>query len=50
MIKADYLIDDHPKNLSSFSGEPVIYTSPHNVHETRFRRVNNWQEVAQMFL
>lgn len=50
IIKADYLIDDHPKNLSVFSGEAVIFTSPHNVNETRFRRVNNWQEVAQMFL
>ncbi len=50
IIRADYLIDDHPKNLSVFSGEPIIFTSPHNVHETRFRRVNNWQEVAAMFL
>ncbi len=50
IIKADYLIDDHPRNLAVFSGEPVIFTSPHNIHETRFRRVNNWQEVAGMFL
>ncbi|WKN33674.1 5'(3')-deoxyribonucleotidase [Porifericola rhodea] len=50
IIQADYLIDDHPKNLLTFSGEPVIFTSPHNVHETRFRRVNNWKEVGDMFL
>lgn len=50
IIKTDYLIDDHPKNLAAFSGEPIIYTSPHNVHETAYRRVNNWKEVANIFL
>lgn len=50
IIKTDYMIDDHPKNLATFTGEPIIFTSPHNVEETRYRRVNNWQEVAEMFL
>ena len=50
IIHADYLIDDHPKNLVNFSGEPVLFSSPHNANETRFPRVNNWQEVAEKFL
>jgi len=50
IVKADYMIDDHAKNLENFSGEPIIYSSPHNAFETRFPRVNNWQEVAERFL
>ncbi len=50
IIHADYLIDDHAKNLLPFSGEPIMYTSPHNMKDERFRRVNNWKEVADIFL
>ena len=50
IIHADYLIDDHPKNLINFSGEPLLFSSPHNANETRFTRLNNWQEVAEFFL
>lgn len=50
IIQADYLIDDHPKNLVTFSGEPIIFSSPHNMHEQRFRRVNNWKEVGELLL
>ncbi|MDF9794801.1 5'(3')-deoxyribonucleotidase [Catalinimonas alkaloidigena] len=50
IIQADYLIDDHPKNLLTFSSEPIIFTSPHNVDETRFLRANNWKEVGDIFL
>ncbi len=50
IIQADYLIDDHPKNLVNFSGESLLFSSPHNANETRFTRLNNWQEVAHYFL
>ncbi len=50
IIKADYMLDDHAKNLETFSGEAIIFSSPHNAYETRFPRVNNWQEVAERFL
>ncbi|MCU0449296.1 MAG: 5'(3')-deoxyribonucleotidase [Bernardetiaceae bacterium] len=50
MIQADYLIDDHEKNLAAFPGKPVVYTAPHNVHLTAYTRVNNWAEVAELFL
>jgi len=50
IIAADYLIDDNVRHLGNFRGEGIIYTAPHNVHEMRFRRVNNWEEVGTMFL
>ena len=32
MIKADYLIDDHEKNLVNFTeGTPVLFSAPHNM-------------------
>lgn len=50
IVQADFLVDDHAKNLVNFSGEPLLFSSPHNAYETRFTRLNNWQEVAQYFL
>jgi 5'(3')-deoxyribonucleotidase len=50
IVAADFLIDDNLRQLTSFRGEGIIYTAPHNVKETRFRRVNSWQEVRKMFL
>jgi 5'(3')-deoxyribonucleotidase len=50
IIAADYLIDDNVRHLGNFRGEGIIYTAPHNVHETRFRRVHTWQDVRAMFL
>lgn len=48
-MDADYLIDDHERNLLSFKGKGLLYTSSHNIHETRFTRVNNWEEVRTFF-
>jgi 5'(3')-deoxyribonucleotidase len=50
IISADFLIDDNLRQLTAFRGEGILYTAPHNVHETRFRRVNNWLDVKAMFL
>jgi 5'(3')-deoxyribonucleotidase len=49
IIRADYLIDDSPKNIKRFSGQGILFTAPHNIHETGFVRVNNWQEIRQYF-
>lgn len=45
----DFMIDDHLKNLDFFNGEKILFTSPHNQFITGYKRVNNWQEVAQLF-
>jgi 5'(3')-deoxyribonucleotidase len=50
IIDADYLIDDHAYQFDRFRGQGILYTACHNVEETRYPRVNNWREVAEMFL
>lgn len=50
IIHAHYLIDDHVRHFKRFSGQGILFTSPHNVYEEWAPRVNNWQEVAQLLL
>ncbi len=50
MIQADYLIDDHEKNLSTFSGTPLLFSAPHNLHITDYTRVSSWLDVKKMLL
>jgi 5'(3')-deoxyribonucleotidase len=49
ILRADYLIDDVPRNLLRFEGQGILYSAPHNVTATGFVRVNDWQQVAQYF-
>src|ERR1700721_666607 len=50
ILRADYLIDDNPRQLRRFKGEGILYSSPHNAGVTGYKRVNNWLEVEEMFL
>lgn len=50
IIHADYLIDDNIKHAKTFSGQFILFSSPHNMNETDYVRVNNWQEVRDYFL
>ena len=50
MIQADYLIDDHEKNLKSFLGTPLLFTAPHNLHIKEYQRVDTWGNVANLLL
>ena len=50
ILYGDYLIDDNPKQLRRFSGEGILYSSPHNAGVKGYRRVNDWLEVEAMFL
>lgn len=49
IIRADYMIDDHVKNLLTFQGTGLLFTASHNAFEERFTRVNNWEEVRSYF-
>ena len=49
ILRADYLIDDLPKNLLRFEGQGLLYSAPHNLAATGFVRVENWEEVAAYF-
>jgi 5'(3')-deoxyribonucleotidase len=48
-LRADYLIDDLPRNLLRFEGQGILYSAPHNLAATGFVRVHNWQDVAAYF-
>ncbi len=50
VLGAEYLIDDSPYQLVRFRGAPIIFTAPHNVHETRFRRVRDWPDAVSQLL
>lgn len=49
ILRADFLIDDQPRNLLRFEGQGLLYTAPHNLGTTEFVRVNNWREVDEYF-
>ncbi len=49
IIRADYMIDDHVFNLETFQGKGLLYTASHNIQETRYTRVNNWEEIRTFF-
>ncbi len=50
IVNADYLIDDAVHNLETFKGEGLLFSAPHNLNENRFRRVNGWREIRELFL
>jgi 5'-nucleotidase len=49
ILRADFLIDDLPRNLESFAGQGILFTAPHNLTATGFVRVNDWREAAAYF-
>jgi 5'-nucleotidase len=49
ILRADYLIDDLPRNLLRFEGQGLLFTAPHNLDASGFVRVDNWQQVAAYF-
>ena len=49
-IRADYLVDDSPRNLDLFAGTGILFHAHHNIHESRFPRMRNWEEVRSYFL
>jgi 5'-nucleotidase len=50
IIQTDIMIDDRTRNFSNFNGRKILYTSHHNVLETGYERVANWQEIAAKLL
>lgn len=50
IIRADFLIDDHARHFKHFQGQGILFTAPHNIHETGYVRLNNWLEVREYFL
>jgi 5'(3')-deoxyribonucleotidase len=50
ILRADYLIDDNPRQLQRFQGTGILYSSPHNAKVKGFKRVKDWLEVESLFL
>jgi 5'(3')-deoxyribonucleotidase len=48
ILRADYLIDDLPRNILLFQGTGILFSSPHNLNATGMLRANNWEEVRQI--
>lgn len=49
IIRADFLIDDNTRHFEGFEGQPLLFTSQHNIRETGYVRVNDWLEVRDYF-
>jgi len=47
VIDADVLIDDSPRHFARFKGRALLYSAPHNAHDTRYERVNSWRDVLE---
>lgn len=50
IIAADYLIDDNVYQLDRFHGEGILFTTPHNFYESKYKRVDDWPGVRKLFL
>ena len=50
ILRADYLIDDNPRQLELFQGTGILYDAPHNINVAGYTRVRNWLEIEQLFL
>ena len=49
IVHGDFMIDDKAKNLDTFQGIGLLFTSSPNLNERRYHRVNNWLEVRDYF-
>jgi 5'-nucleotidase len=54
IINADWMIDDHVKNLSMFAGRGILFDAHHNVfddaHQLGFVRAQDWDTVEKVLL
>jgi 5'(3')-deoxyribonucleotidase len=50
IINTNFLIDDHVKNLMTFSEKGLLFDAFHNVHESQFERLKHWKDVYRYFL
>ncbi len=49
VLKGDILIDDHDFNLSVFDGRAIMFSSPHNLKDTKYERLDNWLDAEKLF-
>jgi 5'-nucleotidase len=49
IIKTDYMIDDHCKNLDFCTGKTIMFNAYHNADMHHHLRVMNWDEIIDFF-
>jgi 5'-nucleotidase len=49
IISADYLIDDHEKNLKTFKGKALLFDAIHNQKLEGYQRFKTWREIEAFF-
>ena len=50
IIEADWMIDDHLKNLKHFGGKKILFTQPHNALVEGYERADSWGDVERILL
>ena len=52
VVQGNIMIDDHFKNLDSFTGRTLLFDQPHNQNSNdhSHERVCNWDEIIQLLL
>lgn len=50
IVQADYMIDDHVRNLSVFKGKGILFDAHHNVFSEGFDRAYGWRDVRVKLL
>lgn len=48
IIGTDLMVDDHLKNLDHFKGKAFLFSAGHNIHVTKYPRLNNWSEAVEI--
>lgn len=49
IIKTDYMIDDHCKNLDHCQGIPLMFAAYHNYTQNHHRRFDDWHSIVAFF-
>jgi 5'-nucleotidase len=49
VLAVDDLIDDSPRHFARFRGRGILFSAPHNDAETRYIRVDSWQDVHRLY-
>lgn len=50
LLRGDILIDDHPKNITGFSGKTATIDFPYNRESKVHFRATNWYEIEKWLL
>ena len=50
IIAADFLIDDNARHFERFKGQGLLFSAPHNLLESRYPRLDGWNDIRIRFL